>query len=114
MSTSLALEDATVLSKMPKQVGHASRDRDRLAHGVGRYSAQALFSPVLEDERYGLSQILSCFVLALPLAISTRDLRTVGDVPLTVSFDDRCELVSHLSILLLLHTTEHVSFSPPA
>src|SRR5262245_28963319 len=49
---------------------------------------------------YGFSQILACFVLCCALPVCPRNFRTVGNIPFTVSLDNRCEFILHRRNLL--------------
>ena len=50
---------------------------------------------VRENKRYGLSQILACFLPGLALTVGPGNFRTVGNVPFPILLDNRCELVFH-------------------
>jgi len=67
MRGALALQDAAVSAEVLQQA--ASLHDHRLAFGVRGDSAQAVFTPILENQRDALRQIFASFFFGSALAI---------------------------------------------
>ena len=73
-----------------------SDDYEFLA-GIRRKRAQRLVAPVFQNECNGFTKISQALFSRSPLAIGAGYFGAVSDVPWAISFDDRGELVPHVS-----------------
>src|SRR4029453_15827193 len=78
----------------------ASPDDDLLSGRRCGYAAQAVLAPVLKDQSDGVAQTVQSGRLRLALAIRAGNLWAIRDVPTSIPFHYRGELVSHARILL--------------
>jgi len=78
----------------------ASPDDDRLSGRRRGYATQAVLAPVLKNQGDGVAQAFQGGRLRLALAIRAGNLWAIRDVPTSVPFHYRGELVSHSSSLL--------------
>ena len=58
---------------------------------------KSILTPVFQDNRNSFSKVVKSCLFCGPLAIGAGDLRAVRYVPLIVSLNNGCELISHLA-----------------
>jgi hypothetical protein len=68
---------------------------DCLSNSILGYSPQSIFSTILKYEQDGFCEIFATFLNGTALSISTRDLWTVGYIPITILLYNSSELVMH-------------------
>lgn len=90
---------AQPISRVLQDMHRADRDGDGFPDGLGGRTAQPLLTTVLENKRYGLSQMIAGFIPGFALAVGSGNFGTVGDMPFSVLLDHRRELVSHCGSL---------------
>jgi len=76
-----------------------SLNRHRLASDAPRQAAQRISATVLEDEGDRRGETFSCSCLGAPLAVGAWHFGGVGDEPLAIALNNRCEFVSHRTII---------------
>ena len=69
--------------------------RDGLANGLLGNPPQGVFPTILEDELNGVTKAGEAFGLGSALPVSTGNLGTESDEPITIALDNRCEFVGH-------------------
>src|SRR5215471_14741117 len=73
----------------------ASLQDNGFSNGILGKTPQSIFSAIFEDQLNGFDQTVAALFGCAPLAVSPRDLRTVGDEPFFVLLYDRGELIVH-------------------
>jgi len=94
----LALGIVEVAAVEYERLRHLGLARDRVDLTSWRIRPEGVrttLAAVLEDERDGVGEALAGLLLRSALAISPWDLRAVGDVPVSVAFEDGGKLVLH-------------------
>src|SRR5436190_1182880 len=82
-----------------------------VADGRFRCPAQGIFTAIFKNQRDGLRQVRSGIFHCLALSVGSRNFRTVCNVPIAVSFDDRRKLVVHKSYLTATYTLIGMPFT---
>jgi hypothetical protein len=81
---------------------YASPHGYRLAFGVGRDATQAIFTPVLENQRNGVDQAGARFLFGAALTVRAWNLWTVGHMPFAVALEHSGKLVVHTTLAVTL------------
>ena len=76
-------------------------------HGLWWHTEQPLLPAILKNKRYGLNQILACFVLSFALTICPRNFGAVGNIPFPVLLDDRRKLFHSVRLASLYWLPKH-------
>jgi hypothetical protein len=58
---------------------------------------------MVQNERNGLTKVRETLLTRFALTIGPGNFRTVCDVPRAILFDDRCELIAHISFYRRYH-----------
>ena len=82
-------------------VPRASSNHDKFLPGIGRQGTQGFLSPVFKDQCNRLTKVRQTFFTRFALTISPGHFGAVRDIPWTVLFDYRRELVANVYILPL-------------
>jgi len=72
-----------------------SLHRDGLLNGLRRKPAQAVFTPICQDQANRLAEAGAALLYGVALPIRARHLGRPGNEPFTVPFNDRGELIAH-------------------
>ena len=100
-ATALPASDGTRAGGDGEAGRPASPDDDLFSLRRSRYAAEPIFAAIVKNESDRVGQALQRRRLRPSLAVGTRNLGTVRDVPASRSLDDGGELVSHVPSWLL-------------
>jgi hypothetical protein len=87
----------------------ASSNHDEFLLGIGRQGTQGFLSPMFKNQCNRLTKVRQTFFTRLALTIRSGHFGAVRDIPWTILFNYRSELVAHVYILPLAQILTKVS-----